>query len=309
VQAEALGGFLGENDALVKRRRLVHDLAVEVQVHAEINHHFVRRLRDAADVRVGGFQFLLINDRHDRGGRIGFVHKVRADKTEPSSRPREKSAFTMFSPVVARQTGKCYAFVAKSAAPVSISHFLMETTDAILLRRTRFGDTSFMITWLTRDQGRITTAAKGAQRPKSVFSGKLDLFFECEIQFVRSKKSTAHTLREVALIAPRESLRRDYTIVQLCGYFCELLEHVTEPEHPAPELFDLLQRALNHLQEKPASLRALLHFETETARLLGVHGQAGVTPAVALGRAYHRLPSSRPALMKMLSAAEKAAES
>jgi len=180
----------------------------------------------------------------------------------------------------------------------------MENTEAILLRRTRFGDTSFIVTWFTLAQGKLQTAARGAQRPKSPLAGKLDLFFECEIQFTRGKKSTVHTLREAALLTPHEPLRRDYLVVQLAAYFCELLETVTEAEHPAPELFDLLRRALVHLETKPASLRAMLHFEAELVRLLGIHGQEGITPAVAIGRAGNRLPSSRPGLLKKLSEAK-----
>jgi DNA repair protein RecO (recombination protein O) len=80
----------------------------------------------------------------------------------------------------------------------------------------------------------------------------------------------------------------------------ELIELVTEPDHPAPEIYTLLQRAFRHLAEKPATLRALLHFESELVRMLGIQGQAGVTPAVAIGRAYQRLPSARPGLLKQL---------
>lgn len=178
----------------------------------------------------------------------------------------------------------------------------MENTDAILLRRTRFGDTSFIITWFTLSHGKMKTAARGVQKAKSLFAGKLDLFFECEIQFTRSKKSAVHALKEVRLHNPRETLRRDISVVQLAAYFCELLELATEAEHAAPELFDLLGRALNHLETNPATLRALLHFEAELARLLGIHGEKGVTPAAALGRASHHLPPARAKLCKALAA-------
>ena len=68
-------------------------------------------------------------------------------------------------------------------------------------------------------------------------------------------------------------------------------------------MHDLLRRALTHLSEKPASQRALLHFETELVRLLGIQGQENVTPAVAIGRVYQRLPKGRPALLKALKEA------
>jgi DNA repair protein RecO (recombination protein O) len=175
----------------------------------------------------------------------------------------------------------------------------LETTPAILLRKTRFGDTSLIITWFTQDHGRLKTVVKGALRPKSRFSGVLDLFYECEISYARSPKTELHTLREAVLRDAREGLRRDYSRVALASYCVELMELATEPEHAAPELFDLLLRAFRHLDEKPATQRAMLHFESELVRLLGIQ-HPRVTPIVALGRAYHRIPNARPGLLKML---------
>jgi DNA repair protein RecO (recombination protein O) len=174
----------------------------------------------------------------------------------------------------------------------------METTPAILLRRTKYSDTSLIVTWLTLDYGKVKTMAKGALRPKSAFSGKLDLFFECEIGFARSSRSEVHTLREVVLQNPREGLRKDYGRVELAAYFIELLELAIEPEHNAPELFDLFQRALNYLESNEPTKKALLHFESELARLLGIHIEGSAFNALL--RVYHRLPSNRRALIDKL---------
>jgi DNA repair protein RecO (recombination protein O) len=176
----------------------------------------------------------------------------------------------------------------------------VETTNAILLRKTKLTETSLIITWFTAAHGRLKTVAKGARQPKSRFAGMLDLFFDCEIQFARSRKSELHILREVVLREAHAELRTEYRRVSLASYFVELIELVTEPEHPAPELYDLLRRAFAHLGEQAASLRALLHFEAELVRLLGIQGQVNVTPAVAIGRAYHSLPSTRGELHKAL---------
>jgi DNA repair protein RecO (recombination protein O) len=176
----------------------------------------------------------------------------------------------------------------------------VETTPAILLRKTKLTETSLIVTWFTAAQGKVKTVAKGARQPKSRFAGVLDLFFDCEIQYARSRRSELHQLREVAIRNPHEALRLDYPRVALASYFVELIELVTESDHPAPELYDLLLRAFGFLNAQPASLRALLHFESELTRLLGIQGQEGVTPAVAIGRTYHRIPSTRPGLLKTL---------
>ena len=68
---------------------------------------------------------------------------------------------------------------------------------AILLRKRKFSDTSLIVSWCSESLGCIQTVAKGARRAKSPFAGKLDLFFEAEIQIARSRKSSLHTLTEV----------------------------------------------------------------------------------------------------------------
>jgi DNA repair protein RecO (recombination protein O) len=178
---------------------------------------------------------------------------------------------------------------------------LLETTTAILLRKTKLSDTSLIITWFTEGHGRLKTVAKGARRPKSSFAGKLDLFFEAEISFARSKKSELHTLREVMLKNPREGLRKSFQQVQLASYFVELVELVTETDHSAPELYDLLKRGLDYLETHPPTKRAMLHFESELSRLLGIHDKKETSPAHAIGRIHGRLPAGRQELVAKLA--------
>jgi DNA repair protein RecO (recombination protein O) len=144
--------------------------------------------------------------------------------------------------------------------------------------------------------------AKGARRPKSVFAGRLDLFFQAEIQIKRSRRSHLHTLTEAALRNPFGGIRENYLRTQAASYFVEWIEISTELEHPAPELFHLLQRAFGFLDAHDATRRAVQYFEMELARLNGVHDVALLKsdPAAALGALFGRLPRGRAALFKAL---------
>ncbi len=184
----------------------------------------------------------------------------------------------------------------------------MDSTSAILLRKRKLSDTSLIVSWCTESLGCIQTVAKGARRPKSPFSGKLDLFFEAEIQIARSKRSTLHTLREVALRNPFPGIRESYLRMQTASYFVELIEICTESDHHEPELFALLRRAFAYLSGKDPTLRAIFHFETELARIAGVHDVKTGKPARALASLFGRLPSSRPGLLKALRSSMAADE-
>jgi DNA repair protein RecO (recombination protein O) len=176
----------------------------------------------------------------------------------------------------------------------------LDTTSAILLRKVKLTETSLIVTWLTEQHGKLKTVAKGARQAKSRFAGRLDLFFECEIQFSRSRKSELHALREAELREAYDGLRLNYPRLALASYFVELIELVTEPEHAVPELFDLLRRALRHVSEHEADRRSLDHFENELARLLGI-ANPNVSAAIAIGRAYHHLPKGRQDVLRLLS--------
>jgi DNA repair protein RecO (recombination protein O) len=175
----------------------------------------------------------------------------------------------------------------------------LENTPAILLRKTRFGDTSLIVSWLSPRHGKIKTVVKGALNPKSKFAGVLDLFFLCEVSYLRSSKSEIHTLREAALLEAWQGLRLDYPRVALASYFVELLEMATEPEHADEALFDLMKRALAHLNANAATQRAMLHFESELVRILGIQNP-NLSSIVAFGRVHHRIPQARSGLLKML---------
>jgi len=129
------------------------------------------------------------------------------------------------------------------------------------------------------------------------------LFFEVEIQIKRSLRSDLHTLTEVALTNPFAGIRENFRRTQTASYFVELIEICTEPDHHEPELFSLLRRAFAYLSVQDPSLRAVLHFEAELARIAGVHDANLLEsdPAQALANLFGRLPVIRASLCQTLS--------
>lgn len=179
---------------------------------------------------------------------------------------------------------------------------LMDHTQAILLRKTAWSETSLIVTWLTGSHGTLRTVARGAKGPKSSFAGRLDLFFQTEICVSFSRQGDLHALREVHVVAPFDAARAGNAGFHLAAYFSELAGMAAPAMHPAPEIFDLLARAIAYLQNSPANERALHHFERELCRISGVHDLRGEVQAVeALASLCGGLPRSRAAALKFLS--------
>jgi hypothetical protein len=106
---------------------------------------------------------------------------------------------------------------------------------------------------------------------------------------------------------PFAGIRSNYLRMQTAAYFIELIEICTERDHREPELFMLLRRAFGYLDTNNPMPRAVAHFETELARIAGVHDikKLKADPAFALGNLFGRLPIARTPLLKTLAAETK----
>lgn len=171
----------------------------------------------------------------------------------------------------------------------------MEESPAILIRRNRWSETSWIVTWLTRDHGKISTMARGARRSSSPHAGKLDLFYKAEISYAVSRKSPLHTLRELHVVEPFDASATSCANVFVAGYFAELTDLITQPGEPVEPVYGLLDRAIGFLRARPASVRVLGHFESELCRLTGIHHSLD-----SLATYCGRIPASRQMALDLL---------
>jgi DNA repair protein RecO (recombination protein O) len=140
--------------------------------------------------------------------------------------------------------------------------------DGIVLRRQPVTETSLIVTWYTRQFGKLKTIAKGARRAKGPFLGRIDLFFEEEIVIVRSRRSDLHILHECAVTRYRQGFRGHPDRLASASYACELVDLGTEVEDPHPSIYELLTVTLDALESRPGAV-TLLWFEMQLLAMLG----------------------------------------
>ena len=145
-----------------------------------------------------------------------------------------------------------------------------ERASGIILRTRPLTETSLIVQWLTSDLGRIATVAKGARRPKSLFRGKLDLFYSCDFSFARSKRSELHTLREVSLLETHADLRKELSWLEQISYCTALIEQATETETPLPKIFSDFKGLVDEISKHAAQPQTLFAFEIKLLDELGL---------------------------------------
>jgi DNA repair protein RecO (recombination protein O) len=112
--------------------------------------------------------------------------------------------------------------------------------------------------------------AKGARRPKSPFAGKVDLFYEADFSFSRSRRGELHTLREISLRQTNGALREDILKLRQAAYAAALIVQATEIETPLAAIFELFQKFLEVAATRESLPQTILAFELKMLHELGL---------------------------------------
>ena len=118
------------------------------------------------------------------------------------------------------------------------------TDQVLVLRRHRYAETSLVTHVLSRSHGRVHLLAKGAYRPKSAFSGVLDLFDTLELTWSASQSGELQTLRAGRPLRLRRPIARDLNRYRRALEVLELADLAARPGQPESELFAVLELAL-----------------------------------------------------------------
>ncbi len=137
----------------------------------------------------------------------------------------------------------------------------LEKTDALVIRQADWSESSRVVTFFTRDFGKVAVIAKGAKRLKSSFEVALDLLTTCRIVFLRKSSSALDILTEAKLLQRFKPRSGDIRSLY-CGYFvAELLDGLSEEYDPHPQLYDEAQTTLNVFAGDGPLELAMLRFQ------------------------------------------------
>jgi DNA repair protein RecO (recombination protein O) len=143
-------------------------------------------------------------------------------------------------------------------------------TQAIVLRRTNFGEADRVVSLLTPERGKISAIAKGVRKPKSKLAGGLELLAVCDLTLVEGRGSMA-LITSARLNQFYGNILHEYERMELAYEFIKQTNRAAETVSE-PEFFYLLQAGLENLNAKNIDWRLTeLWFRLHMRGLLG-HG-------------------------------------
>ena len=145
--------------------------------------------------------------------------------------------------------------------------FRSHRTEAVILRRSEYGEADRILTLLTPHMGKIRALAKGVRKPASRKAGHLELYTRADLLLADGREMRLIT-QAVSLDAYRP-LREDLYRASCAGYAVELLDKFTLDEEENRALFDLLTDTLTRLGESPDPGLVLRYYELRLLDLMG----------------------------------------
>lgn len=153
------------------------------------------------------------------------------------------------------------------------------TTEAILLAVRNFGEADKIVTFFSRDLGKIRAVAYGCRRMKSPLAGGMQVF-SC-LRLTAAQGANLDTIRQCETKLPHKELREELECMAYASFLAELTAQLCPERHPEADIYDLLLTAFRLLAQKNPRLVAL----TAAYRILAHTGsQPEYRLCVACGR-------------------------
>jgi DNA repair protein RecO (recombination protein O) len=143
-------------------------------------------------------------------------------------------------------------------------------SEAIVLRRTDFGEADRLLTLYSREMGKIRVIAKGARKPQSRKTGHVEPFMRTKFLFARGRDLNLVTQAEMIEAYP--ALRQDLVRSTYASYAVELLDRFTVEEDRHTGIYDLLAAALGWFAASDDLMLVARYYE------LKLLAQAGFLP-------------------------------
>jgi DNA repair protein RecO (recombination protein O) len=142
-------------------------------------------------------------------------------------------------------------------------------TEAIVLRFLDYGESDRIVTFYTRDYGKIRGIAKGARRSRKRFANALELFCFSQIVFSRKGRDSLALLEESNVYHHFENIRQDLEKTLMSSYIVDLTDQFTLEDKKSTELFQLLHDFLEQINGGDCTEALLRFFEIRLLKYAG----------------------------------------
>jgi DNA repair protein RecO (recombination protein O) len=139
---------------------------------------------------------------------------------------------------------------------------------AVVIGSFALGESDRVVTFFSREHGKVRGVARAARRPRSRFTGALELFTVGELVFFDTGKSDLLRIDHFDVVRPLARLREDLDRLGHASWIIECVGRLTADRDPHVALYALLTRSLRAMESAPAG-RVAICFVARCLDVLG----------------------------------------
>ena len=145
-------------------------------------------------------------------------------------------------------------------------------SEALILRTFPLKESDLIVSFLTRDQGKLRGVARRARRPKSPFGSGLERLSHVKLYYFQRETRELVNLDSCELIHSQFSLAPDYAAGVALDVMAEVSEQLLPPAEPSERFFRLLVAVLDFLRTREAEgvWQTVNYFLLWAVRLSGI---------------------------------------
>ncbi len=147
-------------------------------------------------------------------------------------------------------------------------------SETFVLRTYPFREADLIVSFFTRDQGKLRGVARRARRPKSPFGSGLERLSQVRMAYYQKESSELVNLSGCELIESQFGMQGDYGLSLALDYFTEVTEQLLPPHEPNEKYFRLLAAVLAYLRSDEGGAErmwaAITYFTLWAVRLAGI---------------------------------------
>ncbi len=137
------------------------------------------------------------------------------------------------------------------------------------LKSLSYGDSDLIVTFYSREYGKLKGIAKGAKRSKKRFANVFEPFSLTRIIFTRKNRDMLAFIESCDIIDHYASIRQDLEKTLTACYFMDLADHFSPEGKANEELFELLTDFLSVLTREHISDAMIRFFEMRLLKISG----------------------------------------
>lgn len=130
---------------------------------------------------------------------------------------------------------------------------MLETTEAIVLNTKKFGETSKIVSFFTKDFGKINAMVKGAQKPKSKFGSTLEPMNYLSIVFYKKPANQLQLLSDSEIAVNFWNIRTSLENTAIGFAIVETVYKILEEYYVNKSIFEDIVQSLEILNKQEAS--------------------------------------------------------